>query len=337
MPKVVEGDNLKYPILNHENNRTFAKWIAIKLNWIIGFRANIRRYYKFKHFIENNICTTDSQYNYHSLLSAERIDNLDIETFVCESDVIWKVVGNSTLDENFFLAFPAARHAKKVAYAPTISTKVLNGDLLKKYKTLVSQFYAISAREKAGAQYLKEISGKNVDAVLDPTLLLDADDYNRICIRPQESGYLLIYTVTSNDIEMVKEAKRYAKKRRLKVIEISNYAINRFITPHSVKVGVGIEEWIGYIKYADVVCTNSFHGFCFSILYQKDVYLFQRDNSDYKMQNIAGIMGMGDRLIPYYVKQIPDVEEIDYCKVYENLAKYRIISKQFIDKYITNN
>lgn len=335
MPKVVEGDNLKYPILNHEKNRTLAKWIAIKLNWIIGFRANVNRYKKFRRFNTRNLVTTDTSYTYESLRNARKIDNLDIDTFVCESDVIWKVTSQESLDENFFLDFPAARIAKKVAYAPTVSTKKLTGDLQEKFKGLVASFDAISARENAGAEYLQNLIGRYVETVLDPTLLLDAEAYDRICVKPKEDQYLLIYNVTSNDVAMVKEAMRYAKQKGLKVIEISNYPFNRLLIPHKVRVGAGIEEWIGYIKYADVICTNSFHGFCFSVIYKKDVYLFQRDNSDYKMQNIADVLGMSERLIPYTSKIVPrDAKPIDWETVYIELYKLRKHSNDFINKEI---
>ncbi len=336
-PKAVEGDNLKYPILNSEHNRSIARWIAIKLNWLIGFRTNIVRYNKFRRFNERNLVTTETKYTYKSLRDVEKIDNLEIDTFVCESDVIWKVTGQDSMDENFFLDFPAARRAKKVAYAPTISTKKLSGEMLEGFKGLVTSFDAISAREKAGAEYLGELTGKEVASVLDPTLLLEAEAYDHICIKPKENKYLLIYNVTSNDVTMVKEAMRYAKRKGLKVIEISNYPLNGLLYPHKVRVDAGVEEWIGYIKYADVICTNSFHGFCFSVIYKKDVYLFQRDNSDYKMKNIADILGLSERLIPYTSKIIPkEVTPIEWVAVYKELQKLRKQSIDYIDKEIIN-
>jgi len=334
-PKAVDGDNLKYPILNKERGRTIAKLVAIKLNWLIGFIPNIRRFKKFQQFIQRNIITTETRYDYESLLKTEKIDNLDIDIFVCESDVIWKVTGNNSIDENFFLGFPAARNARKVAYAPTLSSKQLSDKLLLTFKELVGTFDAVSAREEAGADYLRKEMGIDVPTVLDPTLLLDATDYDRICIKPKEEKYLLIYNVTSNDVAMVNEGIRYAKEKGLEVIEVSNYALNQLITPHKVKVGVGIEEWIGFIKYADIIITNSFHGFCFSVIYQKDVFLFQRDNSDYKMQNIADIMGMSDRLIPFDNKKIPSENpQIDWTSVNGRLKNLRDKSQTFINENI---
>lgn len=334
IPKVVAKDNLKYPILNDDSYRPFIKRFAIKLNWLIGFRANIRRYSKFKDFVNKRIRKTSKIYKYSSLLQAEEIDGRSFPIFVCESDVIWKVTSEETIDENFFLKFPAAEGHKKIAYAPTISSKMLSDKFLDKLKSLISDFDAISAREKQGAEYLAELTNREVPWVLDPTLLLHKEDYDEIETKPLEDRYLLIYNVTENDIKMVKEAVKFAKKHQLRPVEISNYALNRFVVPHTVKVGVGIEEWIGYIKNADVIVTNSFHGFCFSVLYHRDVYLFQRNNEDYKMQNIAESLGMKHRLISHLDKIIPETSvSINWIIVDKLLNERRITSHE----YLVNN
>lgn len=334
-PKAVEGDNLKYPILNNDSARKFPYWVAAKFNWTLGFLANIKRYNKFERFIKQYIEKTEVSFSYQQLKNTLTIEDGKFPIYVCESDVIWKVMSEETIDDNFFLNFPAAVGSRKVAYAPSLSTKELSGHLLERFKGLVKGVDAISAREKKGAEYLSRITGKEVPWVLDPTLLLNAMDYEALLKEPSEKNYLLVYTVTENDIRMVKEAVRYGKEHNLKVIEISNYAINRFIVNHHVEVGVGIEEWLGYFRNADVVVTNSFHGFCFSVIFKKDVYLFQRNNEDYKMQNIAESLGMKDRLIGFEDKKIPShVEIIDWEMVDEKLDVMRTQSHQYIKENI---
>ena len=90
-PKAVEGDNLKYLVLNKEKRRSVVKLVAVKLNWLIGFMPNIWRFKKFQKFIHRIIITTETKYDYESLLKTEKIDNLDIDTFVCESDVFGRL------------------------------------------------------------------------------------------------------------------------------------------------------------------------------------------------------------------------------------------------------
>lgn len=331
IPKALIGENLKYPILNPKGNRTLANYLLVKLNWLIGFGSNLSKWNKFKNFIDKYLTTTQNTYTYQNLRKVNKIDNMQFDMFVCEADVIWKIFDLNSIDENFFLSFPAAKNTLKVAYAPTIGSKPLEGELLEKFKMLTSSFIAISAREQYGAVYLSQLLNRDVTSVLDPTLLLNEEDYNKILVEPKEKKYLLIYNCTVNDIEMVRTATKYGKERKLKVIEISNYVLNRYIIKHDVRTDVGIEEWLGYIKYATVIFTNSFHGLCFSVIFKTDIYLFQRDNRDFRMQNIVESLGIPERLISCDMRKTPlEQKNINYDAVYGRLALLRKQSDDFL-------
>lgn len=152
-PRLVEGDNLKYPILNNEAGRPLFRILVKKLNYILSFFTNIVKYNKFKKFIAHNIRTTEDFYDYKTLSVCKEIKE-EPDVFVCESDVIWKYMDGNTFDSNFFLQFPAAKHKRKVAYAPTISSHEFDDSIRQKFIDMVSEFYAISAREEIGANYM---------------------------------------------------------------------------------------------------------------------------------------------------------------------------------------
>lgn len=334
IPVPVESDNLKYPILNREKGRTLTTWIAVKVNYLLSFFSNLEKYYKFQRFINTKLYKTSSSYTHEELAHCLSLDE-EIDTFVCESDVIWKYIDDAYFDSNFFLDFPAAKSKRKIAYAPSLSAHTLTENQRKIFIDLVAPFYAISSREEQGAQYMSKLLKRDVPWVLDPTLLLDEKDYEDIIIKPKEKDYLLIYNCTSNDRAMVKEACRYAKIRGLKVIEISNYAINGLYPWHEVKCNVGIEQWLGYIKYSSAFCTNSFHGLCFAIIFKKDIWLFQRNRDDNRMPNLINNLGMGRCFIEVGSRTIPTHSlHIDYDVVYEKLSEYRKQSLDFINKNI---
>lgn len=339
VPKALAGENLKYPILNAKGNRSLINNIIIKLNWLLGFRANLKKWRKFNGFIDNILQTTRKTYSYEVLLNEPNEELQKFDMFVCEADVIWKIQQSDNIDENFFLAFPAATESIKVAYAPTVASKKMQGDVLERFKRLTTPFAAISSREKRGAQYLSEVLNREVPYVLDPTLLLTAADYDHIISEPNvDRDYLLVYVCTVNDREMVKAATEYGRAHNLKVIEISNYWLNRFVVSHEVKVDAGIEEWLGYFKNAKMVISNSFHGVCFSIIFKKDFFVFQRDNKDYRMQDILESLNLENRLIPYYSKQIPKtVTAIDFSDVDTRLDILRKNSDDYIRQNICNH
>lgn len=337
-PKALIGENLKYPILNKRVHKSWIIHTIVKINWLLSVKSNRDKWNKFRNFIKSHLRTTPLCYDYSALQTGNDSQGLDYDVFVCEADVIWKLTSEKALDENFFLDFPAAQNRNKVAYAPTVAARPIEGDLLRKVKQMTSSFRAISAREAKGAEYLSTLLDRKVEHVLDPTLLLDEKDYADIIKEPEEKErYLLIYTCTVNDREMVKEATRYGRQHNLKVIEISNYTLNRFVTQHSMRTDAGIEEWLGYFKNAELVCTNSFHGLCFCVLFRKNFFLFERDKNDFRMPDICEKLGLSDRLIPCGTREIPEsLSAIDYDDVYKHLSRLRTQSADFIKRNIVD-
>lgn len=138
-----------------------------------------------------------------------------------------------------------------------------------------------------------------------------------------------------NDQLMVKEAEAYAQRKGKKLIELSNWNINKLQNNHQVITDAGIEEFLGYFKNASEVICNAFHGVCFSVIFKKPFYVFQRDNSDYRMKNITEELGLSLRFVPYDNKHLPLVDnQIDYNEVYKTLYKHRQRSYKYIEDYI---
>lgn len=335
IPKVLEYYNIKYPILNFKrfwHIRTFMHHI---LNWGIGFFSNIRKYKKFEYFFTCHTTKTNKTYSHRELMALPSIEGHDFSVFVCESDVIWKLYSIGGFDEIFFLDFPAAKGKRKVAYSPSLAARPFTKEEEISLKSFVADFYAISTREKQGADYLSKLLGRSIDWMLDPTLLLTAQEYRDISILPKERHYVLLYNCMMNDIKMVKQAGAFAEKNGLQLIEISNWTENKLRFNHKVITDAGIGEWLGYFEYADFVICNAFHGFCFSVIYHKEVFLFLRDKGDYRMKNITDELGMSERLIPCEKKELPACfSPIDYRKVDKKLMELRLKSKRFIESNI---
>ena len=136
-----------------------------------------------------------------------------------------------------------------------------------------------------------------------------------------------------NDQSMVKEAIKYAQKKGKKLIEVSNWYVNKLYYNHTVKTDLGIEEFLGYFKNADEVICNAFHGLCFSVIFKKEFYLFIRDETDYRMQSITNALGLSSRLVLWSNRHIPtNVQKINYPEVYYRLAVHRKRSHLFINK-----
>lgn len=336
-PLKIEHYHIKYPILNRPSSRGLRGYLSHFIIWGLGFFSNLSKYNKFHRFFIKNTTTTKRSYHYKDLIDRTQIENYNFDTFVCESDVIWKTYDDIKFDDILYLNFPAANNKKKVAYSPSLSSKPFSSEEEETFKKLVSSFTAISTREQQGAEYLSKILNKDIEWVLDPTLLLDAVDYEPIIIKPKEKNFILVYNCMLNDKSMINEATKYATSKGKKLIEISNWYNNKFNFKHKVKTNLGIEEFLGYFKYADTIICNAFHGLCFSIIFKKEVFLFLRDESDFRMQSITDQLALSSRLIGRKDKHIPNnLPQIDYSHVYSFLNKHRKKSNDFIKDNIIN-
>lgn len=328
--------SIKYPFLNYKRFWNMPHLIYHITNWLIlGFTPNLRKYKKFSRFFNEKMKKTQNEYSQKELKSISDIEGLDINTFVAESDVIWKLAVNGTFDEVFFLQIPSAESKRKVAYAPSLSSRRFTEHEEEKFQKMVSDFTAISTRERQGAEYLTEILKKKIEWMLDPTLLIDESDYLPITKLPQEQGFILLYNCMNNDQEMVKEAEAYAYKKGKQLIEVSNWNINRLLNKHKVVTDAGIDEFLGYFKNASEVICNAFHGVCLSVVFKKTFYVFQRDETDYRMKNITDELGLSSRFIPCHNKHLPEGDlVIDYDDVYRKLGIHRQRSFKYIEDYI---
>lgn len=266
-------------------------------------------------------------------------NNDDIFIFniiVCESDVIWSPLTNNGFERAFFADFACFKDMRKVAYSPSISNTILTEKQEHEFKLLLNNFDFLSVREHETAEYVQKITGRECAHVLDPTLLLDEHDYDTITAKIKESKkYLLCYNCECNDLLMVDKAKELSRKMGLEFIEVSLNVRNKL--SHKVLTSLGIEEFLGYIKNAEFIVTNGFHGMCFSIIFKKNFYVYLRSEFNLKF-NLVYKLG----LERYFVtskdrhKYLEDIH-IDYSSVYEKLNEFRKVSEEFINKAIVNH
>ena len=134
----------------------------------------------------------------------------------------------SELDPFYFAAFTGK---KKIAYAASICEKVIKAEDRDSFKQYLASFNSISVRELQIVDQIQQLTTKEVKCVVDPTLLLDKNDYLEIAGNKTISEpYLLIYQNTRNN-DVYSIAKHIAKKKRLKIVEVGY----RRQFPHSVK------------------------------------------------------------------------------------------------------
>jgi len=323
IPSHFIGINFKYPIIT--SIKGFHPRGTIKLLPNTYFHA--KRYEKFKDFVDKNMVTSKSQYNVETLNQAE----LDYDCIICESDVIWSpnsMAGN--FDPTFFMALDSMKDKRRIAYAPSLANAEFTKDQEEQFTGLLKNVDYISCRERYAAEYTSKFTDKRVSHVLDPTLLLNEKDYLEITEkRLITEKYLLIYFPLQFMPELVKQAKSYAKKRGLKVVEISSYVLEKF--KHKTYTDAGIGEFLSLVKNAEVVFSNSFHGVCFSVLFEKEFYAYSRKTGR-KIEDICKLLGLENRFIRNF--NFSEQEPIDYNKINRIISEERIKSIEWLKESI---
>lgn len=289
------------------------------------------KYRKFERFFKNFYKTTDHLHFHDELLGSDNIENLDIDTFICGSDTVWKFGQMLGFNKVLYLDIPAARGKRKVSYAPCMGADQFDDNQIEEFKRLTSDFTAISLREQSCVDYVNTFLDRPAVRVVDPTLLLDENDYLKIARLPKEKNYVLIYSCEECDLEMVKEARRLAARKRLDVIELTTLRHCGHHLGHKVIYTAGVEDFLGYFKNASYIVCNSFHGACFSIIFKKNVFLFERNKTDFKMPDLVKMLGMEKQIVSCESKRIENIDAlVNYDSVYKKLSDAKKVSCEYI-------
>ena len=252
------------------------------------------------------------------------------DCIICGSDQIWSPF---CYNPHYFLDFVADNNTM-CAYAPSIGTEKIEDQYIREdIHQLTRRFKYLSVREKSGATLLYEF-GENPQVVLDPTLLLTREDWVNISCNTEISDkYLLLYLLSPNN-KYVKVAHDIASNHGLTMKVIPVFIQDRK-NKNCITKGVGPSEFISLIKNASFVCTDSFHGTVFSLIFNKQFCTFERfsyndkKNQNTRIYNLLNSVCLQNRI--YKGQPIEKLgEKIKYSKANERLDCLRKRSLEFL-------
>lgn len=178
----------------------------------------------------------------------------------------------------FYLEFINAE--KRLCYAPSFGFEEFPKENVQAHLKGLSGIKNISIREKSSVELIKKMTGLDAKWVLDPTLLIDKTEWKSIeTVSPLYNGkkYILIYFLGNKEDEYLKAIRTFADKNKLEVIDAleRNSLLSMLTTP---------DEFIWLVEHASFVCTDSFHGTVFSIIFDKKFLVFRR--KEHNMENM---------------------------------------------------
>ena len=256
----------------NQNNDLFRKptgvgSAAADVHTALHYKALRDRYQRFERFSRDYLRISGHRFeSLEELRSAE----LPYDLILSGSDQIWnpKIFPDGRFDPVFFGAFSTRR---KIAYAPSFGVPHIPEGMEEELRSYLEQFSHISVRERQGREIVKEITGKDVPVVLDPTLLLTAEQWSAMAVPPDRSGgYILCYCI-SKPGALAPYIQRLAEETGLPVVQLCG--IRQKVHPKAACVlDAGPSEFLGLFQNASYVCTNSFHGTVFSVQFQKPFF-----------------------------------------------------------------
>jgi len=189
--------------------------------------------------------------------------------FSIGSDQIWNpdYRNESAFD---FAAF--APIEKRIAWSPSFGVSVLPAEYHNNYRKWLNGIEHLSVREEAGARIIKELTGKDAEVLVDPTLMLTKDQWlavSRKAGKKPAGKYLLTYFVGKGLQENLGWIKKTARRNNLQIVHIAS-------TKDPERFDADPGEFIDYIKDAELFCTDSFHGIIFSIHMETPFVVFER-------------------------------------------------------------
>lgn len=221
----------------------------------------------------------------------------DYDVYLVGSDQVWNPRINTSL-RPYFLEF-APEGKRCAAYASSFGVSELPAFAVERYRQGLSRFSCIGVREQSGVEIVENQLGLQAEQVLDPTLLLEAEAWEKVAVAPCERGrYLLVYDLLPCEPLWVL-ARRWAYEKNVKIIRLSRGCSleKRQGVVNCETAGPG--EFIGLFQNAEAVVTNSFHGTIFAIIFKKSFYAVipDRMTNAGRISDLLTRLALEDRLV----------------------------------------
>lgn len=241
--------------------------MEIKAGWkTMGQRfARLRRFQKFV----RSRCRLTKKYRtgFSICLHPPQCD-----AFICGSDQIWNPYITFGLAGTYLLNF-VSKDTRKFSYAASFGTDSIHRFQAEKLRRYLKDFTDISVREKQGQRIVEISAGRKAVQMIDPVFLLEDHEWETIAKKPLsiEGSYILLYIMQESKAAY-QAAEKLKEKWNMPVIEISRYGLKPDFVDICL-IDVGPEEFVWLFQNAGCVCTNSYHGLAFSLIFEKNLYL----------------------------------------------------------------
>ena len=266
---------------------------------------------------------------------------------VVGSDQVWRPKYVENLYA-VYLNFEDRPDVKKIAYAVSFGTNEweYTDAQTKECRKLVQTFDLITVRESSGKQLINSFLSANAEVVLDPTLLLEKEDYIKIVEREHEAkseGNLFCYILdmTDDKRKLITNVENQLglKSFFVNIGEDTRPYTNKFINNNIERFqNPTVTKWLRGFIDADMVIADSFHAVVFSIIFNKSFWVIGNPGRGMaRFESILSLFKLQNRLVDLdSIKDRNLMEPIDWDFVNEIKRGWKEKSIRLLQNTLNN-
>ncbi|KAA6327268.1 hypothetical protein EZS27_023728 [termite gut metagenome] len=246
------------------------------------------------------------------------------------SDQIWRCQNTLAFKgyNEIYFGNEKIKAKKKITYSASMGIINSKDYDIKFLSKVLNNFKAISVRERDLVDFIQPLTSLVVVHTLDPVFLLSIAEWQKMSSpRQYAKPYILLYNLQGNE-KTSHIAQRLKQSLRIPIISIIGPI--PFLNKPNEESVVGPKEFISWISYAEYVITSSFHGVAFSILMEKQFYVFQEVNLS-RVKSLLSMAGIENRFITD-ISTVVKLESIDYLLVREKINIAKLFSMEYLKK-----
>lgn len=286
-------------------------------------------------FIEKNI-NPRSEHCYSTKELGDIVLKNKLDAIIVGSDQVWRPY-YSPCQPNYFLDFlPKESKIKRISYAASFGGDewTFSPEMTEECGSLLKRFDAVSVRESSAIKLCKEHFGIEATQTLDPTLLLEKEDYCKLFTSKKDRGDLFCYILDrseekKNIIGSIAEEISFIPFESMPESQDNVYNLYEDIEKC---VYPSVEDWLSAFMEAKMVLTDSFHGTVFSIIFNKPFWVVVNEGrGKARFESILSLFNLQHRMITSNsIKNVNLMESIDWTSVNTKRKELQEESRQFI-------
>ena len=271
----------------------------------------------------------------YDFIKGKDISN-DFDYFSVGSDQVWNpnfYSYDTKRKDTYFLTFTDAN--KKICFSPSFGIDKIPKEWEGWFKKQLSTFKFLSVREHSGAKIIKELTGRDACVLIDPSMMLSAEEWENISKKPEKvdcsKPYILTYFLGNYELSDQINIEKLSKSHDMKVYHLLNVYQPLLYT-------IGPNEFLYLLSHASLIVTDSFHACVFSFLFNKPFIVYDRKGKNNDMNsrilNFLSTFKLERKYINSGLEN--DIWEHNYSEGYKQLQIERQKTIDFLKKELKN-